>query len=76
MNLHDPFYDLFPRPSFASVAPGKTALLTIDLQYLDAHADGWIGRIATEAGKPEIMQERWDNINAMPSAAMASRSTR
>ncbi len=65
LNLHDPFYDLFPRPSFASIAPGKTALLTIDLQYLDAHADGWIGRIATEAGKPEIMQERWDNINAI-----------
>ena len=59
LNLHDPFYDLFPRPSFASIAPGRTALLTIDLQYLDAHAEGWIGRIATDAGKPEIMQERW-----------------
>ena len=65
MNLHDPFYDLFPRPSFPSIAPGRTALLTIDLQYLDAHADGWIGRIATEAGQPDKMQERWDNINAI-----------
>ena len=65
LNLHDPFYDLFPRPSFGSISPGKTALLTIDLQYLDAHAEGWIGRIAQDAGKPEIMQERWDNINAI-----------
>ena len=65
MDLHDPFYDLFPRPSFPSIAPGKTALLTIDLQYLDAHADGWIGRIAQAAGRPETMQERWDNINAI-----------
>jgi nicotinamidase-related amidase len=65
LNLHDPFYDLFPRPSFPSIAPGRTALLTIDLQYLDAHADGWIGRIATEAGQPDKMQERWDNINAI-----------
>ena len=65
MNLHDPFYDLFPLRSFPSIEPGKTALLTIDLQYLDAHADGWIGRIASAAGRPEIMQERWDNINAI-----------
>lgn len=65
MNLHDPFYDLFPRRSFPSIEPGKTALLTIDLQYLDAHAEGWIGRIASAAGRPELMQERWDNINAI-----------
>ena len=65
LDLHDPFYDLFPRPFFSSIHPGKTALLTIDLQYLDAHADGWIGRIATNAGQPETMQERWDNINGI-----------
>ena len=65
MNLHDPFYDLFPRRSFPSVEPGRTALLTIDLQYLDAHAEGWIGRIASAAGRPELMQERWDLINAI-----------
>ena len=65
MNLHDPFYDLFPRRSFPSIEPGKSALLTIDLQYLDAHAEGWIGRIASAAGRPEHIQERWDNINAI-----------
>jgi len=65
LNLHDPFYDLFPRRSFPAVEPGKTALLTIDLQYLDAHVDGWIGRIAADAGRPELMQERWDNINGI-----------
>ena len=65
MDLHDPFYDLFPRRSFPSIEPGRTALLTIDLQYLDAHEDGWIGRIAKAAGQPEIMRERWDNINGI-----------
>ena len=65
MDLHDPFYDLFPRRSFPSIEPGRTALLTIDLQYLDAHEDGWIGRIAEAAGQPEIMRERWDNINGI-----------
>ena len=65
MDLHDPFYDLFPRPCFPSIAPGRSALLTIDLQYLDAHAEGWIGRIAQAAGQPEIMQERWDLINGI-----------
>ena len=38
---HDPFYDLFPIRSDPEIVSGKTALVTIDMQYLDAHRDGW-----------------------------------
>ncbi len=59
---HDPYYELRPNPIEPQFDAGKTALLTIDLQYLDAHADGWMGRLAKDQGRPEALQERWDNI--------------
>ena len=59
---HDPYYDLVPVPQHPDFDPARTALLTIDLQYLDAHPDGWMGRLARDQGKPEVLQERWDFI--------------
>jgi len=60
---HDPYYDLVPDPMEPPYDAARTALLTIDLQYLDAHPDGWMGRLARDQSKPEVLQERWDFIN-------------
>jgi nicotinamidase-related amidase len=60
---HDPYYDLVPVPAEPPFDASRTALLIIDLQYMDAHKDGWMGRLAVAAGKPEVLQERWDFID-------------
>jgi ureidoacrylate peracid hydrolase len=63
--VHDPFYDLFePRPA-PRLEDRRVALVTIDMQYLDAHPDGWVGRVARAAGKEELLQPRWDAIAAI-----------
>lgn len=62
---HDPFYDLFPRPTEPPIEAGKVALLTIDMQYLDAHPDGWMGRVAKKEGKPDVLAERFREIDAI-----------
>lgn len=62
--VHDPFYDLFPRRRDPAITPGKTALLTIDMQYLDAHRDGWVGRVAKAAGQEALLEPRWSAIDA------------
>jgi ureidoacrylate peracid hydrolase len=62
--MHDPFYDLFPKRENPPILAGKTALLTIDMQYLDAHRDGWVGRVAKAAGKAEDLEPRWEAIDA------------
>lgn len=59
---HDPYYELIPVPQETEYNPKRTALLTIDLQYLDAHPEGWMGRLAESQGKPELLQERWDFV--------------
>ena len=60
--MHDPFYDLFtPRPAPA-LDDRRVALVTIDLQYLDAHADGWVGRVARRRGKEHTLAQRWEGI--------------
>lgn len=59
---HDPYFDLItlsPEPPFE---PLRTALLTIDLQYLDAHPSGWMGRLARDQGKPDHLKERFEFI--------------
>lgn len=56
---HDPYYDLVPPPQEPPFDPARTALLTIDLQYLDAHPDGWMGRLCRDQGKPDHLNERW-----------------
>lgn len=62
--MHDPFYDLFPRPTLPTWEGGKVALMTIDMQYLDAHPDGWMGRIAKSVGREDLLAERFTGINA------------
>lgn len=60
---HDPYYELVPEPQEPLFDPGKTALLIIDLQYLDAHPDGWMGRLCRAQGRPNLLNERWEFIN-------------
>ena len=48
---HDPYYDLITLPPEPPFDPKRTALLTIDLQYLDAHPDGWMGRLRARPGQ-------------------------
>ena len=67
---HDPFYDLVPRPpepiwGRVPRGGGAPALLTIDLQYLDAHPTGWMGRLARLRGRADLLQPRWDAIAAI-----------
>ncbi len=60
---HDPYYELVPEPPEKPFDPGRTALLIIDLQYLDAHPDGWMGRLCRAQGKPDLLNERWAFID-------------
>jgi len=60
---HDPYYELVPEPQEMPFEAAKTALLIIDLQYLDAHPDGWMGRLCRAQGKPDLLNERWDFVN-------------
>lgn len=62
---HDPYYDLVPPPVEPPFDPARTALLIIDLQYLDAHRDGWMGRLCRLEGKPGHLDERWEAIDEM-----------
>ena len=57
--MHDPFYDLVPRPEPPALVAGEVALLTIDLQYLCSHRDGWMGRLARAAGREQPLEARF-----------------
>jgi nicotinamidase-related amidase len=56
---HDPYYQLVPEPPEPPFEAAKTALLIIDLQYMDAHPDGWMGKLCRAQGKPHLLDERW-----------------
>lgn len=60
---HDPYYELVPAPQEKPFDAERTALLIIDLQYLDAHPDGWMGRLCRAQGKPDLLNERWEFID-------------
>jgi nicotinamidase-related amidase len=60
---HDPYYELVPEPKEVPFDASKTALLIIDLQYLDAHPDGWMGRLCRAQGRPDLLNERWEFID-------------
>jgi nicotinamidase-related amidase len=60
---HDPYYELVPEPQEKPFDAGRTALLIIDLQYLDAHSDGWMGRLCRAQGRPDLLNERWAFID-------------
>lgn len=59
---HDPYYDLVPAPVEPPFDAARTALLIIDLQYMDAHPDGWMGRLCRTQGKPHHLDERWEGV--------------
>lgn len=63
--MHDPFYDLFPPRPAPPLVDRQVALVTIDLQYLDAHPDGWVGRLARNRGKQDILAQRWSGIEGI-----------
>jgi ureidoacrylate peracid hydrolase len=46
-------------------APASTALLIIDMQYLDAHPDFGLGRRARELGVPHLVQGYFDRCAAI-----------
>ena len=60
--MHDPFYDLFPPRPAPPLEDRRVALVTIDLQYLDAHPEGWVGRVARRRGMEELLSQRWEGI--------------
>lgn len=60
--MHDPFYDIFPPPPEPPWRRGELALLTIDMQYMDAHPDGWMGRVASAQGKQHLLAQRYEAI--------------
>jgi nicotinamidase-related amidase len=60
---YDPYYQLVPEPQEKPFDATKTALLIIDLQYLDAHPDGWMGRLCRAQGKPDLLNDRWAFID-------------
>ena len=60
--MHDPFYDLFPRPPEPDWRSGELALFTIDMQYMDAHPDGWMGRVARSLGRDDLLMQRYEAI--------------
>jgi len=62
--MHDPFYDLFPPPPPPEWNRGEVALMTIDMQYMDAHRDGWMGRVAQAQGKESVLAQRYEAIDA------------
>lgn len=63
--MYDPWHDLVPGQSEPPFDASKTALVTIDMQYFDAHPDGWMGRVARELGRPEALAERWRAVDSI-----------
>ena len=54
--MHDPFYDLFPAPQEPPWEADQLVLVTIDMQYMDAHPDGWMGRVARSGGREDLLR--------------------
>jgi nicotinamidase-related amidase len=50
-----------PFPRFG-ISAAKTALIVVDMQYVDAHPDWGIGRAAREAGQTEAFAEYWPAV--------------
>jgi nicotinamidase-related amidase len=50
-----------PFPRFA-IRPARTALIVVDMQYVDAHQDHGIGRKAREAGAEAMFAEYWPAV--------------
>jgi len=50
-----------PFPRFP-IVPSSSALIVVDMQYLDAHPDFGIGRIASEAGASDLFKDYWPAV--------------
>ncbi len=55
---------VFPRLPYFTISRDKTALLIVDMQYLDAHPDHGIGAKAREAGIGEIFDYYWGAVES------------
>ena len=53
---------LFPALPEFPLVPRRTALLTIDMQYLDAHPDAGLGRKARASGNFELVRPYFDEV--------------
>jgi nicotinamidase-related amidase len=53
---------VFPPLPYFEVKPDFTALIIIDMQYLDAHPEYGIGAKAHDAGIPEIFADYWPAV--------------
>lgn len=55
---------LYPRLPRFEIVCGRTALVIIDMQYLDAHPDFGLGRKAREVGAFELVAGYFDRVRA------------
>src|SRR5580692_8548443 len=53
---------LFPVLPEFEIVPARTALVTIDMQYLDAHPDFGLGRRAQTAGEFDLVREYFEDV--------------
>ena len=58
-----------PFPRFA-ISAAKTALIVVDMQYVDAHPDWGIGRAAREAGHVKAFAEYWPAVEGAIAAQL------
>lgn len=64
MSRENPFNELYP-PEEIQIRPGTSALLTIDMQYLDAHRDWGMGRDAKMRGLHDEFAYYWHQLDAI-----------
>lgn len=63
--MEEPFDLVATAPRPPALDPRTTALLVIDLQYLDGHPDYGLGRSAREQGRANVLAYRFARIEAM-----------
>jgi len=55
---------VFPQLPYFEISPERTALLVVDMQYLDAHPDHAMGAKAKAAGVAEVFEYYWEAVAA------------
>src|SRR5437867_2700900 len=65
--MQDPLLEVMgnPLPDEIEIVPVKTALLVIDMQRMNAHRDGLIGRQAKARGEFETIRWRFERMEAI-----------
>ena len=56
---------LSPAPDYVP-EPERTALLVIDMQYLDAHPDWGLGKLAKEKGQTQALSYYFEQVSKKP----------